>query len=630
MRTQSPFNQPVRALYNAFVQGQIDRRTFVTRLSALGLGTAMTVFLANQGAAAQGASPEASPAASPVAGGGERPAAGTENQERGAGPALSIIQWQAPTILSPHVSSGVKDFLAATLVLEPLIHYLPDSTLVPNLLTEIPSVENGGLSEDLTEVTLRLLPDVLWSDGEPFTAEDVVFTINWVLDPENASVSFGTYEAIESAEAVDEQTVHVTFSAPNPFWVEPFAGTSTGFVYPKHILEAGPEAHNQFLSNPIGTGPYVVDSFSPNDQVTYSINENYREPTKPFFSTVNLKGGGDAAAAGRAVLQTGEYHFAWNLQIEPDVLETMIGDESGPGVLVAYPGANVERFNFNFTDPWTEVNGQRSEASTSHPFFTDDAVREAISTAIDRQQIADAFYGFGQSPAVNAVYGDPRIASENTSWEYNPEKAAQILEDAGWVMEGDVRAKDGVELRIVYATSVNAVRQKTQAVIKSNLEAIGIAVQLEQVDAGIYFDASPGTEQNIYHFYWDVNMYQSVPTSTRPIAYMEAWYAGEDNSNFAQEANQWNAENTQRWANEEFDAAYEQALTEPDPEVLADLFIKMNDLVINNHVIVPLVVVGSPRGASRALRQENLALAPFSYDYWNIANWNFEEGVEGF
>ncbi|HEV2073249.1 MAG TPA: peptide ABC transporter substrate-binding protein [Thermomicrobiales bacterium] len=624
MASQNHASGPLRALYEGLKAGNIDRRTFVHRASLLGVSAASAVFLANTaGVAAQ----DASPAATAAAGSAERPAAGTENQERGAGGELKLIQWQAPTLLSPHVATGVKDFLASVLVLEPLMHYLPDATMIPNLVTEVPSVENGSLSEDLTEVTLKLLPDVVWSDGEPFTAEDVVFTIDWVKNPENASVNINTFETIESAEAVDEHTVKVTFAESNPLWFDPFTGTSTGFVYPRHVLEGGPEAHEAFLSSPVGTGPYVVESFTPNDQATYVINENYREPNKPFFSRVQLKGGGDAPAAARSVLQTGEYHFAWNLQVEPNVLSDMEAEEA-PGALVPYPGVSIERINFNFSDPWTEVDGQRSHFGTPHPFLTDDAVREAIATAIDREQIANEFYGQGQQPATNILYGDPETESENTTREFDPEKAAQLLDEAGWTLNGDVRSKDGVELSAVYATSVNSVRQKTQAVVKSNLEAIGIKVQLEQIDAGIYFDGSAGNEQNINHFYWDMCMYQGVPNSPRPLSFFETWYAGPDGQNVAQAANEWNGQNNQRWQNEEYDAVFEQAQTETDPDAFADLFIQMNDLVINNHVIVPLVVVGSARGVSKALRVENIALAPFSYDYWNIANWNLAEGAE--
>src|SRR5690606_32206937 len=127
------------------------------------------------------------------------------------------------------------------------------------------------------------------------------------------------------------------------------------------------------------------------------------------------------------------------------------------------------RINFNFSDPDTEVDGQRSEMNTPHPFLTDKAVRQAICTAVDRELIANEFYGEGNPPASNILSGIPALESPNTSFEYDAEAAKQILEDAGWTGDG-TRSKDGVELEVTYATSVNQVRQKTQQVVKSNLE----------------------------------------------------------------------------------------------------------------------------------------------------------------
>lgn len=624
MNSGFPATGQLRELYDALKNGEIDRRTFIHRASLIGIGATSLVFLANT---ASITAQDASPATGDETSRSIRPEVGTENQERGGGGVLKIIQWQAPTLLSPHVATGSKDWLAAVLVVEPLMHYLPDSSMYPNLLIEVPTLENGLLNEDLTEVTLKLLPDVLWSDGEPFTAEDVVFTIDWVKDPANGAVNVSSFESITSASVIDDLTVRVTYAETNPFWFDAFTGTTTGYVYPKHILAAGPEAHDTFLSAPIGTGPYIVESFTPNDQATYVLNERYREPNKPFFDRVELKGGGDAASAARAVLQTGEYDFATTLKIEPQLFEELLSGDTR-GVLIPGLGNSVEVLSFNFSDPSIEVDGQRSEMNTPHPFLSDDAVREAIAVAIDRQKIVDEFYGGGQEAATNIVNGDPEVESPNTVREYNPEKAVQILEDAGWVMDGDVRARDGVQLKLNLATTVNSVRQKTQAVIKANLESIGIKVDLEQVDAGIFFDGSVGNEQNINHFYWDTNMFSQVPSSPRPLAFMEAWYAGPDKSNIAQKSNGWKPKNQARWANDDFDAAFEAAKTEVDPKVLADLFITMNDLVIQNHVVVPLVLVGTPGAMSNRIREENIAPAPFSGSYWNIANWNLADTTE--
>lgn len=610
---------PVRQLTTDLRRGRITRRRFIAATTALGLAPAMSAMLANN-AMAQSATPAASPSAA------MRPDAGTEGQERGAGGDLKLFQWQAPTSLSPHVVTGSKDFLGAMLVLEPLIHYSPESEMIPNLITELPTVANGTLADDLSWVQFSLLPNVTWSDGEPFTAEDIAFTIGWVQDPANNSVNQGVFAPITQMEVIDPLTVRVSFDGPNPFWFDPFTGTATGFVYPKHILDGGgEEANNAFMSAPIGTGPYKVDAFSPNDQATYSINDRYREPNKPFFSSVLIKGGGDAVAAARSVLQTGDFDFAWKLQVDPDTLGSMTGDDA-KGVIMPYPGVAVERVNFNFSDPNTEVGGQKSEMNTPNPRLSDDAVREAIAMAIDRQTIADTLYGNGQEAAANLLYGDDAVESPNTSWSFDPDGANAKLDDAGWTRDGEVRAKDGVQLKLSYATSVNPVRQKTQAVVKANLQKIGVSVDIQQIDSSIYFDTAVGNDQNINHFYWDLDMLQSVPNSPRPMQSMETWYAGPDKRGIAQKSNNWAGQNTSRWANADYDAAFEAARVETDPDKLAELFVRMNDLIINNDVVIPLVVAGEPRAASKRLRGENIALAPFSGDYWNIANWNLAEG----
>ncbi|HYH12856.1 MAG TPA: peptide ABC transporter substrate-binding protein, partial [Thermomicrobiales bacterium] len=523
-----------------------------------------------------------------------------------------------------HRGTGDKDYLAADIVCEPLMRYAEDGSLLPNLVTEVPAVENGLLAEDLSQATFSLLPDVTWSDGEPFTARDVQFTWEWITTESNAAVTFAVWDVIESIETPDDLTAVVTFKNPSAAWFDAFTGGRNGHIYPAHVFGDDPSNANEgFLLNPIGTGPYVVTNFVPNDAVSYEANQNYRFPDKPFFATVNIKGGGDAASAARAVLQTGEYEYAWNLQVEPAVLEEMLQGEAR-GQVVVVPGTSVERVNINFSDPNTEVDGQRSEMNTPHPFLTDPAVRQAMALATNRQLIADEFYGEGEPPTANILTGLEAFDSPNTSWEYDLDQAAQVLEDAGWVMEGDRRAKDGVELNVTYATSVNQVRQKTQQVVKADWETIGIGVTLEQVDAGIYFDSAAGNDQNIGHMYWDISMYTNNATSSVPIAYMQDWYAGPDNSNVAQASNDWQGTNRQRWINEEYDATFEELQVATELEQAFDLLIQLNDILINETVVIPQVNRAADKYAiSNRLRNENVAKgAGFEYNYWNIANWN--------
>lgn len=632
---------PLSRLYDQLTDGSISRRQFIERASATGIGAAAALFLANANTiAAAGGSKNGfavyagqdGPAGSPTPGVGARPAVGTEGQTRGEGGELRIIQWQAATTANAHVSVGTKDFLIGSMVQEPLMSYLPDGVIIPNLVTEVPSVENGLLAEDLSTATFQLQEGLLWSDGEPVTSRDIQFTWEWITNAENNSVNITTWQAVSGIETPDELTAVVTYTTPSAVWFEPFTGTVNGNLLPAHSFNDEPVSANNpdFLLFPVGTGPFVITEFVPNDRVALTANENYREATKPYFATVNVKGGGDAPSAARSVLQTGDYEYAWNLQVEPAILLDLAGvaelgeaNPDNPGMLVSEQGTSVERIHINFSDPNAEVDGQRSEKNTPHPFFSDAAVRQALNQAVPRQLITDEFYGLAARTSPNILTGVELFESPNTSWEFNLEAAAQTLEDAGWVLDGDVRAKDGVQLVINYGTSINAVRQKTQAVNKQAWESIGIKVNLDQVDAGIFFDSGAGNDRNISHNYWDISMYTNNPSTPIPASFFLSWYAGPDGSNIAQESNAWQGQNYQRYNNPDFDALYDELLAMTTLEEAAAQLIEMNDVLINDVVIIPEVNRPSDTYAiSQTLVPENVALGVgFELSYWNIANW---------
>jgi peptide/nickel transport system substrate-binding protein len=191
------------------------------------------------------------------------------------------------------------------------------------------------------------------------------------------------------------------------------------------------------------------------------------------------------------------------------------------------------------------------------------------------------------------------------------------------VRDGDVRTKDGVELSINYAASVNQVRQKTQAVVKGDLESIGFRVELVQVDATSFFDTSGGNEQNLNHFYWDMAMWSSEPSSLIPITWMANWYAGPDGANISQAENDWQEQNVQRYQSPEYDALYEQLVGAGSAEEAQQLLIRMNDHLIANAVSVPITIRSFYTAVANRLRLENLAFEdPFVAYFWNIANWN--------
>jgi peptide/nickel transport system substrate-binding protein len=586
--------------------GTLTRRSFLMQALAAGMALPVALHAVNSVAAQ-----------TPVAG---ALATGLEGRTRGEGGELRILQWQAPTAMVQHSALGGKDNLAATLILEPLMSFLPDASLIPRLVTEVPSHENGLLAADNTSVTYTLKEGVTWSDGEPFTAEDIRFTWEFVTNPDNAATTLELYKVITGVEVENDLTATLTFENPQPAWYVPFSGSWWGAVLPKHILEgAGADGYQQFLVNPIGTGPFVLESFTPGDQAVYVANENYREPNKPFFSGVILKGGGDAASAARAVLETAEYDYAWNLQVEPEVLEQMAS--AGAGQLIAREGASLEQIYINFSDPNTEVDGEFSSLEAPHPFLSDVSVRKALAAAIDRETIVSTLYGEAGNVTANILVGIEHLESPNTSFVFDIDEGNRLLDEAGWTRDGDFRSKDGVEMKVAYATTVNQVRQKTQAIVKQGFEAIGVEVELRQIDAGIYFDSSAGNDQSYMHFYNDLGMSTANIDSPFPLSYMNQWYAGPDNVNVAQKANGWTGQNLSRYVNPEYDEMFEAVRTEVDPEASAALFIAMNDLLVDDQVVIPVVQRGDFLAISNRLSAENLGGGPFETDYWNIENW---------
>ena len=134
--------------------------------------------------------------------------------ERGRDGEVKIIYWQAPSILNAYLSGGTKDIESASLVIEPLARYDQDGNLTPWLVDSVPTVANGGVSEDLTQITWNITPGIVWSDGTAFTSADVKFTYDYCTHPEGGCAQATKYEGVTSVETPDDLTVIVTFDKP--------------------------------------------------------------------------------------------------------------------------------------------------------------------------------------------------------------------------------------------------------------------------------------------------------------------------------------------------------------------------------------------------------------------------------
>ncbi|EKU97268.1 ABC-type dipeptide transport system, periplasmic component [Leptolyngbya sp. PCC 7375] len=529
---------------------------------------------------------------------------------------LKLLYWQAPTILNPHLSNGFKDAEASRITLEPLASFDAVGNLRPFLAVEIPSVENGGVASDGTSVTWTLRSDVLWSDGTPFTAEDVVFTYGLLSNPNVGSTTAGVYATIDSVEAVSPTEVKITFKEPNPAWSSVFTGT-TGMILPAHAFEDFNGANVRSAPanlQPIGTGPYQVITFKPGDVVVYEPNPHYRDSVS--FERVELKGGGDAASAARAVMQTGDADFAYNIQVEAPILKQL--ETGGQGQFVSSFGSQVERILFNFTDPnQVAASGERSNIEFPHPFFTDAKVRQAFSLAIDRDTIAKQLYGPAGQGTVNFLVSPEVYRSPNTSYAFDLGQANQLLDETGWMdSNGDgTRDRNGTEMQVLFVTSVNPVRQKTQEIIKQNLAAIGIGTELRSLDPAVYFAGDPASEDTVEHFYADLQMFATGNTNPDPGAYLRTYICDEA----SQKANNWSGRNYSRYCNPQYDALWQQSTTELDPAKRAELLIQMNDILIEDYAVLPIVHRANIDAVSNRLT--GIDVTPWDLHTWNIGEW---------
>ncbi|MEK7423914.1 MAG: peptide ABC transporter substrate-binding protein, partial [Actinomycetota bacterium] len=407
-------------------------------------------------AAACGQSTQPTPAATATGGAAATPAP-TVASARGTGGELKILYWQAPTILNPHQAGGTKDNDASRLILEPLASWGSDGKPVAILAAEVPTATNGGVSKDLTTVTWKLKTGVKWSDGSAFTADDVAFNFTYRCNKDTAATTAGACDSTASVTAKDATTVVVTYKAPNANFYEWGVGTADSVIQKAQFngcvgTKAKDCAANQ---KPIGTGPYKLVDFKQGDVVAYAINDNFRDPNKPFFKTVTIKGGGDAEGAARAVCQTGEADYGWNLQIPLAVLQPML---SAAASKCQFPSSYnaLERITVNFANPDPSLGDKRSEPDTKHPFFSDINVRRALAMSANRAVVAEQLYGKPGGEAYCNVIVFPR--SKNTDsfdvCKYDLAAAEKVLQDNGWVKGSDgVRAKGGVKLILSYQTS---------------------------------------------------------------------------------------------------------------------------------------------------------------------------------
>ena len=548
--------------------------------------------------------------------------------ERGRDGELRLLYWQAPSTMMPYLSGGTKELEASSVVIEPLARYDNDGKMHPWLAEEIPTVANGGVSEDLKSITWKIKPGIKWSDGSELTSADAVFTYEYCSHPDTGCTSSNYFNDIVSVDALDSHTIQINFTVAKPFPYAPFVGYNAPIMQKAQFdgcIGAKAQECTEQNFNPIGTGPFKVVDFKPNDVIVFEANDLYREEGQPAFSKLLFKGGGDATSAARSVLETSEMHYAWNLQVEPEILTKMA--EAGKGTIIAGFGTSVERLMVNFTNPDPDLGDDRAEYlggnnnRNPHPFLADYAVRRALSLAIDRQILVDAGYGSAGKVGCN-VLPAPAIYASDANDEcktQNVDEANRILDEAGWVRGSDgIRAKGGVRLSILYQTSTNSVRQGTQAFIKEMWKAIGVETELRNLSASVFFGGDPGSPDTYQKFYADIEMYTNNFSGTDPETYMANWTCKQ----VSRRANTWGGGNMPRWCNPDYDALSTEMSKTADLDDRIRLAKAMNDMLMQDYAMIPLIHRGGVSAFSNVI--EGPRGNEWDSELWNIADWHLK------
>lgn len=499
--------------------------------------------------------------------------------------------------------NGQSGSFISVLTVEPLFVAGEDGAYLPVLASEVPTVENGGISADSLTVTVKLLDGVLWSDGEPFTADDVAFTFAVYKDPASTPDVGAAYTLVDTVTALDPLTVEIKMTDINPGYLDLFQQ-----ILPKHKYTSTAVTLEDPLSRiPLGTGPFLIDDWAVGDQISFVKNPNFREEGKPLLDGITVKITPDKEST-IAAYANGEYDYVYFV-VTGDL--PTLADTDQINVEIRDGGASVEWLWLN--------NSEGGDPAKPHPVLGDPAIREAIDFAIDRQSIIDEVLG-GYGGLTGSFIFAGWAAVELPATAFDPDHAREVLEAAGWVEgDGGIREKNGVKASLRYQTIAgDQVRELYQQVVQQNLKDVGIEVNIENVPSNTLF-GSYAEGGIIVRGQFDITM-SRAGYEVDPFEWVALF-----ETRYIPSAEQPDGFSYTFYSNPEFDDLAAQAAATLDQEMRKDLYAQLVEVFARDRPAIPLYRSASGRAYNKRLLGVSNTWFETTGDLYSAKDWSLAE-----